>query len=115
MGMEVVPVYPYIPALQRPDTTYAESTKENMELLFKRFFPAPLPANTSGITAAAAFYPPTVNWPRITEEEVERAAKGPGQDKVPGPCKIPNRALKEGLTVLLLQLVRLFNACLFHG
>ena len=49
------------------------------------------------------------------KEEIERAIKGLGQDKVPGPCKTPNRALSAGLTVLLPYLERLYNACLFHG
>ena len=69
------------------------------------------PADTSDIDTSS--YPPTVEWPWITKEELERAIKCPGQDKAPGPCKTPNRALREGITVLLPHLERLFNASVY--
>ena len=97
---------PYTPAMQKPDGTYAGSSKEKAELLFKRFLPISPPADTSEIDTSS--YPPTVEWPRIMKQKIERAIKGPGQDK------IPNRALRAGLTVLLPHLDRLYNGCLFH-
>ncbi|KAI4179820.1 MAG: hypothetical protein LQ348_005314 [Seirophora lacunosa] len=65
-------------------------------------------ANTSDIDTS--MYPPTVEWPSVTREEIERVIMGPEQDKVPGPCKILKRALREGLPVLLPYRKRLFSA-----
>lgn len=48
------------------------------------------------------------------EDEIEKAIKGPEQVRVPWLCNIPNRARREGSTVLQPQLRRLSNAGLVY-
>ena len=81
--------------MQKPDGTYAGSSKEKAELLFKRFPPISPPADTPEIDTSS--YPPTVERPRMMKQKIEKAIEGPGQDK------IPKRALGAGLSVVLLK------------
>jgi ribonuclease HI len=101
------------PPIAKPDGTLADRPEEKAEILRQSFFPPPARANLSDIEGYD--YPPAIECPRITLQEIEKAIRRAAPNKAPGTDGIPNGILHQLLDILSPSLVRLFNACLDRG
>jgi hypothetical protein len=101
------------PALVKPDGEFAHQVEEKAETLRQSFFPPPLRADLSDIYGYE--YPPAIECPEITPSEIKKAVRKAAPNKAPGTDNIPNCILHQTLDILLLSLLRLFNACLQQG
>jgi endonuclease/exonuclease/phosphatase family metal-dependent hydrolase len=101
------------PELVKPDGTLAQQPEEKAETLRQSFFPPPHQADISDINGFQ--YPPAIECPDITPQEIERAVRGAAPNKAPGTDGIPNAILHQTIGILLPYLHKLFNACLQRG
>jgi hypothetical protein len=72
------------------------------------FFPPPPEVDLSDVEDHT--YAQPLNFPAITEQEVERAIRGMPPKKAPGRDGIPSRILQQLLPQLRPHLVQLYNA-----
>ncbi|EKG09293.1 Endonuclease/exonuclease/phosphatase [Macrophomina phaseolina MS6] len=103
----------HMPALRKPDLTYAEQPKEKLDTLREAFFPKHPQADLSDIEGFV--YPQEVPWPDITEEEVRLAVQRAKPWKAPGPDGIPNGILQQLGPTMIPALTSLYNASLRLG
>jgi ribonuclease HI len=101
------------PALKKPSGGTAYQAREKAETLRQSFFPPPLSADLSDINGYE--YPPAIECPEITMQEIERAVRGAAANKAPGDDNITNGILHQTVDILLPSLYRLFNACFQKG
>lgn len=101
------------PALTKPDGELAHQAEEKVETLRQSFFPPPISADLSDIDGYE--YPPSIECPEITPQEIEKAVRRAAPNKAPGTDDIPTGILHQTVDILLPSLHRLFNACLQQG
>ena len=103
----------HMPALRRPDSTYAEQPKEKLDTLREAFFPEPPQADLSDMEGF--IYPQETPWPDVTAEEVRLAMQRAKPWKAPGPDGIPNGILQQLGPALVPTLTTVYNASLRLG
>jgi hypothetical protein len=99
--------------LVKPDGELAHQPEEKAKVLHQSFFPPPLNADLSDIEGYQ--YPPPIECPDITIQEIEKAVRRAAPNKAPGADGITNGVLQLTLDILLPSLCKLFNACLHQG
>ena len=98
------------PPLVKAKGELAHQPEEKAELLRQTFFPLPALADLSDIEGYE--YPPSIECPDITMQEIEKAVRTCARNKAPGADGITNGILHETIDILLPRLYKLFNACL---
>lgn len=75
----------------KPDGELAHQVKEKAETLRESFFPPPIYTNLSDVNKYE--YPPSIECPEITIQEIEKAIHRAAPNKAPGIDDIPNVVL----------------------
>lgn len=104
--------------VKRPDGTFPESSRENLEILFKTHFPdfnKNYPQNLLACTGGRG----RVDWATaqkaVGQGRVSWAVGSFSPYKSPGPDGIYPVLLQRGLDVLETPLTKIFRACIAHG
>ncbi|KAI3184976.1 hypothetical protein DTO027I6_9891 [Penicillium roqueforti] len=95
--------------------TLAETIEQKAEAFRTAFFPQPPPACLSDTVSFQ--YPPPIEFPPVTAQEIQEAVRGAKAGKAPGEDGIPNSLWHKliEIPVILETLVQLFNACVYTG
>lgn len=101
-----------LPKMPSPtkDNQTASTFEEKADMLRKKFFPTPPPADLQDIVGA--LYPPSRDCPaQITLQEVLETIRRAPADKAPGPDGISNRVLKACAATVSALLTPVYQAC----
>lgn len=105
----------FVPALQRPDGSWASTSEDKTNLLLETWFPPCPPLTGTFHSDLESAHKSTRTFHSVTFEEVERAIRDTSNTSAPGINSISYKALKWAFAAALDELTTIVHASVKFG